>query len=75
VEDAQRLAEANNDNPKRWADVSYWLLQKSKREVYTKPMVKYGFSRGIEPVTYVAIILDRFSHYKQFVVDRPTAPN
>lgn len=70
VEDAQRLAEANNDNPKRWADVSYWLLQKSKREVYTKPMVKYGFSRGIEPVTYVAIILDRFDHYKQFVVDR-----
>ena len=70
VEDAQRLAEANKDNPKRWADVSYWLLQKSKREVYTKPMVKYGFSRGIEPVTYVAIILDRFDHYKQFVVDR-----
>ena len=70
VEDAQRLAEANNDNPKRWSDVSYWLLQKSKREVYTKPMVKYGFSRGIEPVTYVAIILDRFDHYKQFVVDK-----
>jgi membrane-bound lytic murein transglycosylase F len=73
VEDAQRLAEANKDNPKRWADVSYWLLQKSKREVYTRPMVKYGFSRGIEPVTYVAIILDRFDHYKQFVVDRPAA--
>jgi len=73
VEDAQRLAEANKDNPKRWADVSYWLLQKSKREVYTRPMVKYGFSRGIEPVTYVAIILDRFDHYKQFVVDRPPA--
>ena len=70
VEDAQRLAEANKDDPKRWSDVSYWLLQKSKREVYTKPMVKYGFSRGIEPVTYVAIILDRFDHYKQFVVDK-----
>jgi membrane-bound lytic murein transglycosylase F len=70
VEDAQRLAEANKDNPKKWADVSYWLLQKSKREVYTKPMVKYGFSRGIEPVTYVAVILDRFDHYKQFVVEK-----
>lgn len=70
VEDAQRLAAANNDDPKRWSDVSYWLLQKSKREVYTRPMVKYGFSRGIEPVTYVAIILDRFDHYKQFVVDQ-----
>lgn len=74
VEDAQRLAEANKDNPKRWADVSYWLLQKSKREVYTRPMVKYGFSRGIEPVTYVAVILDRFDHYKQFVVDDDDAP-
>jgi membrane-bound lytic murein transglycosylase F len=71
VEDAQRLATANKDNPKRWADVSYWLLQKSKREIYSNPVVKYGFSRGIEPVTYVAIILDRFDHYKQFVVDRP----
>ena len=69
VEDAQRLAEANKGDSKRWADVSYWLLQKSKREVYTNPVVKYGFSRGIEPVTYVAIILDRFAHYKQFVVD------
>ncbi len=74
VEDAQRLAEANKDNPKRWADVSYWLLQKSKREVYTLPVVKYGFSRGIEPVTYVAIILDRFDHYKQFVVHSAAVP-
>jgi membrane-bound lytic murein transglycosylase F len=75
VEDAQRLAEANKDNPKRWADVSYWLLQKSKREVYTNPVVKYGFSRGIEPVTYVAIILDRFAHYKQFVVSGMSSRN
>jgi membrane-bound lytic murein transglycosylase F len=73
VEDAQRLAEANKGDPKRWADVSYWLLQKSKREVYTNPVVKYGFARGIEPVTYVAIILDRFAHYKQFVVDSAQA--
>ena len=69
VEDAQRLADANKGDSRRWADVSYWLLQKSKREVYTNPVVKYGFARGIEPVTYVAIILDRFAHYKQFVVD------
>ena len=69
VEDAQRLTELNKGDPKRWADVAYWLLQKSKREVYTNPVVKYGFARGVEPVTYVAIILDRFAHYKQFVVD------
>ncbi|MEX2167775.1 MAG: transporter substrate-binding domain-containing protein [Pirellulales bacterium] len=65
VEDAQRLAAAAGDDPTKWADVSYWLLQKSKREVYTNPVVKYGYSRGIEPVNYVAIILERFSHYRQ----------
>lgn len=65
VEDAQRLAKAAGDDPTKWADVSYWLLQKSKREVYTNPVVKYGYSRGIEPVNYVAIILERFSHYRQ----------
>jgi membrane-bound lytic murein transglycosylase F len=65
VGDAQRLAEAAGDDPTKWADVSYWLLQKSKREVYTNPVVKYGYSRGIEPVNYVAIILERFSHYRQ----------
>jgi membrane-bound lytic murein transglycosylase F len=65
VEDAQRLAEQAGDDPTKWADVSYWLLQKSKREVYTNPVVKYGYARGIEPVNYVSIILERFQHYRQ----------
>ena len=65
VEDAQRLAKQAGDDPTKWADVSYWLLQKSKREVYTNPVVKYGYSRGIEPVNYVSIILERFQHYVQ----------
>ncbi|CAN5608350.1 transporter substrate-binding domain-containing protein [soil metagenome] len=65
VGDAQRLAEASGDDPTKWADVSYWLLQKSKKEVYTNPVVKYGYSRGIEPVNYVSIILERFQHYRQ----------
>jgi len=65
VGDAQRLAEASGDDPTKWADVSYWLLQKSKKEVYTNPVVKYGYSRGIEPVHYVSIILERFNHYRQ----------
>ena len=49
VEDAQRLAEKHGDNPNKWDDVAYWLLQKSKAEYYTDPVVKYGFCRGIEP--------------------------
>lgn len=65
VQDAQRLAEKNGGNPQDWDDVAYWLLQKSKREVYTDPVVKFGFARGLEPVTYVAKILDRFENYRQ----------
>lgn len=69
VEDAQRLALANGHNDHFWNDVAYWLLQLSKREYYTQPVVKYGYARGIEPVQYVSIILDRYEHYRQFVVD------
>ncbi|HEV2704667.1 MAG TPA: transporter substrate-binding domain-containing protein [Pyrinomonadaceae bacterium] len=68
VEDAQRLAEKYGGNPKVWNDVAYWLLQKSKVQFTTDPVVKYGFCRGIEPVTYVSLILERFEHYKHFVV-------
>lgn len=70
VQDAQRLAEKNGGDPQVWDDVAYWLLQKSKRSVYTDPVVRYGFSRGLEPVMYVAKILDRFQNYREMVVAR-----
>lgn len=69
VEDAQRLAEKYGGNPEVWSDVSYWLLQKSKQQFSTDPVVKFGFCRGVEPVTYVSLILERFDHYRQFVVN------
>ncbi|MDX1582502.1 MAG: transglycosylase SLT domain-containing protein [Thermoanaerobaculia bacterium] len=69
VLDAQRLAEKNGDDPDSWEDVAYWLLKLSKREHYTDPVVKYGFVRGLEPVTYVDLILERFEHYQQFVTE------
>jgi membrane-bound lytic murein transglycosylase F len=69
VEDAQRLTEKYGGDPKRWDDVSYWLLQKSTQQYSADPVVKFGFCRGIEPVNYVSLILDRFDHYKQFVVN------
>jgi membrane-bound lytic murein transglycosylase F len=40
--------------------------------VYSDPVVKYGFARGTEPVAYVDLILDRYEHYKAFVVDEET---
>lgn len=69
VEDARRLAEKFGDDPDRWNDVAYWLIRKSKRAVYNDPVVKYGFARGTEPVAYVDLILDRYEHYKAFVVN------
>jgi membrane-bound lytic murein transglycosylase F len=67
VEDARRLARKNGDDPNRWIDVAYWLIRKSKRDVYNDPVVRYGFARGTEPVAYVDLILDRYEHYKAFV--------
>ncbi len=67
VDDAQRLAEKHGRDPTKWEDVAFWLVQKSKREVFTDPVVRYGFSRGLEPVLYVRKILERFEHYRQFV--------
>lgn len=67
VEDARRLAAKNDYDDTVWADVAYWLLQKSKREIFQDPVVKYGFCRGLEPVAYVSYILDRFENYRQFV--------
>ena len=70
VEDAQRLAAKRGDDPKQWDDVAYWLLKLSEAEYYTDPVVEFGFCRGLEPVTYVGLILDRFAHYRQFVVTK-----
>lgn len=67
VLDAQRLAVAHGDDQTAWNDVAYWLLQKSRRPVYTHPVVRHGFVRGLEPVTYVGRILDLYGNYRQLV--------
>jgi membrane-bound lytic murein transglycosylase F len=69
VQDAQRLAKKYGGDPNVWADVSYWLLQKSSQQYSTDPVVKFGFCRGLEPVNYVTLILERYDHYKQFVAN------
>lgn len=67
VEDAQRLAEKYGSNPQDWDDCAYWLLQESKVQYSEDLVVRYGFCRGIEPVTYVSLILKRFDLYRRFV--------
>jgi membrane-bound lytic murein transglycosylase F len=67
VQDARRLATRHGDDADRWDDVSYWLLRLSEPGVYNDPAVRYGYVRGLEPVTYVALILERYRHYLDFV--------
>jgi membrane-bound lytic murein transglycosylase F len=65
VLDAQRLAEAAGDDPMKWEDVAYWLLQKSKPAVYRRnKLVRHGYVRGLEPVQYVSRILERYDRYR-----------
>ena len=71
VQDAFRLAEKNGDDAASWENVAYWLIRKSKREVFDDPVVKYGFARGTEPVGYVDAILSRWDHYREFVALGP----
>lgn len=63
VLDAQRLAQEHGDDPTKWEDVAYWLLQKSKPSVYRSRVVRYGYVRGLEPVQYVNRILERYDRY------------
>ena len=70
VGDARRLATKYGDDQNSWTDVSYWLMQKSKRQFYLDPVVYYGYCRGLEPVTYVAFILERYRHYQQLVPEQ-----
>jgi membrane-bound lytic murein transglycosylase F len=67
--DAQRLAREHGDDPLKWEDVAYWLLQKSKPSVYRSKVVRYGYVRGLEPVQYVSRILERYDRYKDIETD------
>ena len=68
VEDARRLAKQEGLNENVWDDnVDQMILDLTYPETFNKPVVKYGYVRGIEPYTYVNQIFERFDHYKQFI--------
>lgn len=74
VLDAQRLAEANGEDPLLWDDnVEDYMLKLSSPEFYNDPIVRYGFVRGREPYLYVKEIFLRYEHYKQFIPVHPEA--
>ncbi|MFL5728593.1 MAG: transporter substrate-binding domain-containing protein [Cytophagaceae bacterium] len=68
VADAQRLAIKYHRNPQKWDDnVAYFILQKSKPQYCSDPVVRYGYCRGSEPFNYVNQILGRYEHYKKLI--------
>lgn len=68
VLDAQRMADERKLDRSKWDDnVEEMILALSLRKNYTKPNIRYGYVRGIEPFTYVDQIFERYQHYKQFI--------
>ncbi|GAB4337457.1 MAG: transglycosylase SLT domain-containing protein [Calditrichia bacterium] len=64
IQDARRLAEKYQKDPNIWDDnVAEYVLKLSEPEYFRDPVVQYGYCRGIEPVKYVADILERYQHY------------
>lgn len=68
VRDAQRLAEAFDEDPEIWDDnVEDYILKLSSREYFSRPEARYGFLRGREPYLYVKEIFLRYDHYQKFI--------
>ena len=68
VLDAQRLAEANGLDPTLWEDnVEDALLDLRLPKNYNKPIIKYGYVRGSEPVNYIEQIFERYYQYTQLI--------
>jgi membrane-bound lytic murein transglycosylase F len=67
VEDAIRLAEKYGLKSNKWDEnVAQMLLNKSIPKYYKDSVVKYGYCRGREPVSYVETILEDYELYKEF---------
>jgi membrane-bound lytic murein transglycosylase F len=75
VQDAQRLAQKYSDNPAKWDDVGYYLLNKSKAEYYNDDVVKHGYCKGHITFKYVNEIMSRYEHYKNIVRENQLAEN
>ena len=68
VKDAQNLAAKHGEDPKNWDEsVKKYLLKLSYPEYYNDEVVRYGYARGIEPVTYVKQIMARYEHYRELI--------
>ena len=68
VEDARRLAAKFGADQNTWdGHVASFMIHLSSHEFYSDEVVRNGYCRGEEPVSYVEEILERYEHYKKFV--------
>ncbi|WP_298533833.1 transporter substrate-binding domain-containing protein [uncultured Algibacter sp.] len=68
VKDAVTLTKLENGNPNIWTEhVEQAMLKLTYRKYYTKPEIKYGYVHGIEPVSYVKDIFERYGLYTQIL--------
>lgn len=68
MKDAQRLASEEGLDPTQWdGHVEKMILALSSPENFNKPIIKYGYVRGSEPVNYVKEIFERYDRYKQLI--------
>jgi membrane-bound lytic murein transglycosylase F len=62
--DAMALAQKYGKNPQVWfGNVEFFLLKKSEPEFYNDKVVKYGYFRGKQTVSYVHNTLKTFEKY------------
>lgn len=69
VADARRLAEKFDHDPDIWyGNVDEFIRKKAQRKYYMDEVVRYGYCRGEEPYQYVRKIMNRYKHYKNFIL-------
>lgn len=67
--DARALARKYGKDPDVWfGNVEHYILLKSEPEFYTDSVCKYGYCRGIEVVTYVKQVINKWEQYKTWSV-------
>lgn len=68
VVDARKLAGKYGKDSDIWdKHVETFVKRLSYPKYYNDPVVDYGYVRGIEPVTYVDQIFERFAHYQKLI--------
>lgn len=65
IYDAQALAEKYGKNPYLWSDVEEYVKLMSVPEYYNDPVVKHGYFRGKETVSYVKSVSERWHYYQE----------